>query len=46
MVTPTDPVTGPLVPAHVARDHPVVTRDYSLFTVAIHDMAVEVRSLC
>lgn len=29
----------PLVAAHVPRDHPVVTRDYSLFTVAIHDMA-------
>ncbi|KVX76326.1 ATP-binding protein [Burkholderia cepacia] len=28
----------PLVAAHVPRDHPVVTRDYSLFTVAIHDM--------
>lgn len=29
----------PLVSAHIPRDHPVVTRDYSLFTVAIHDMA-------
>jgi hypothetical protein len=29
---------APLVPPHVARDHPVVTRDYSLFTLAISDM--------
>lgn len=36
MATPT---TAALVPAHVARDHPIVTRDYSLFTLAIHDMA-------
>lgn len=28
----------PLVAAHVPRDHPIVTRDYSLFTVAIQDM--------
>ncbi|BCG04453.1 hypothetical protein PPGU19_090210 (plasmid) [Paraburkholderia sp. PGU19] len=28
----------PLVAAHVPRDHPIVTRDYSLFTIAIHDM--------
>ncbi len=28
----------PLVAAHVPRDHPVVTRDYSLYTLAIHDM--------
>lgn len=28
----------PLVPAHVPRDHPVVTRDYSLYTVAIQEM--------
>lgn len=33
------PATAALVPAHVARDHPIVTRDYSLFTLAIHDMA-------
>lgn len=25
----------PLVPAHVPKDHPVVTREYSLFTPAI-----------
>jgi hypothetical protein len=30
--------TSPLVPPHVARDHPIVTRDYSLFTLAIHEM--------
>ncbi|WP_258875853.1 GNAT family N-acetyltransferase [Paraburkholderia sp. BL27I4N3] len=30
--------TEPLVAAHVPRDHPVVTCDYSLFTIAIHDM--------
>jgi hypothetical protein len=29
----------PLVAPGVPKDHPVVTRDYSLFTVAIHDMA-------
>lgn len=28
-----------LVPAHIAHEHPIVTRDYSLFTLAIHDMA-------
>lgn len=28
----------PLVSARIQRDHPVVTRDYSLFTIAIHDM--------
>lgn len=28
----------PLVPQHVPRDHPLVTRDYSLFTPAINDM--------
>jgi len=28
----------PLVAAHVPRVHPIVTRDYSLFSVAIHDM--------
>lgn len=37
MVAPAVP-PEPLVAAHVPRDHPVVTRDYSLFTVAIHDM--------
>lgn len=31
-------VAAPLVPPHVARDHPIVTRDYSLFTLAIHEM--------
>lgn len=31
-------IPDPLVAAHVSRDHPVVTRDYSLFTIAIHDM--------
>lgn len=29
---------APLVPPHVARDHPLVTRDYSLFTPAIDEM--------
>ncbi len=28
----------PLVPPHVSREHPVVTRDYSLFTPPIHAM--------
>lgn len=28
----------PLVPAHVPKDHPVVTREYSLFTPAISEM--------
>lgn len=28
----------PLVPPHVAHDHPLVTRDYSLFTPAIDEM--------
>jgi hypothetical protein len=28
----------PLVPAHLPRDHPLVTRDYSLFTMAIGQM--------
>ncbi|MFN7664046.1 MAG: ATP-binding protein, partial [Inhella sp.] len=28
----------PLVPAHVPRNHPVVTREYSLFTPAIATM--------
>lgn len=30
---------APLLPPHIPRDHPVVTRDYSLFTPAIQDMA-------
>jgi len=34
-----DSSPAPLVPPHVARDHPIVTRDYSLFTLAIHEMA-------
>lgn len=38
MVTLPRPATEPLVATHVPRDHPVVTRDYSLFTIAIHDM--------
>jgi hypothetical protein len=38
MVT-SDPTAAPLVPPHVARDHPIVTRDYSLYTLAIHEMA-------
>jgi len=38
MVRYTEPGTEPLVNPHVPRDHPVVTRDYSLFTLAIHDM--------
>lgn len=29
---------APLVPPHLARDHPIVTRDYSLFTPAIDEM--------
>ena len=29
---------APLVPPHVSRDHPIVTRDYSLFTPAIDEM--------
>ena len=33
------PLVPPLVPPHIARDHPIVTRDYSLFTLAIHEMA-------
>ena len=28
-----------LVPSHISPEHPIVTRDYSLFTLAIHDMA-------
>ena len=38
MVTSPRRATEPLVAAHVPRDHPVVTRDYSLFTIAINDM--------
>ncbi len=38
MVTSSQYAAEPLVAAHVPRDHPVVTRDYSLFTIAIHDM--------
>lgn len=38
MVTSSGPHPEPLVAAHVPRDHPVVTRDYSLYTLAIHDM--------
>ena len=30
--------TVPLVPPHIARNHPIVTRDYSLFTPAIDEM--------
>ncbi len=30
--------SSPLVAEHLPRDHPVVTRDYSLFTPAISDM--------
>jgi hypothetical protein len=44
MVAAFVPRTAPLVAAHVPRDHPVVTRDYSLFTVAIHDMAERIGS--
>jgi len=33
------PLVPLLIPPHVARDHPIVTRDYSLFTLAIHEMA-------
>jgi hypothetical protein len=29
----------PLIPSHVPREHPVVTREYSLFTPSINDMA-------
>lgn len=29
---------APLVPSHIAKDHPVVTREYSLFTPSINDM--------
>ncbi|MDR8032108.1 ATP-binding protein [Burkholderia cenocepacia] len=43
MVTSPD-TSGPLVAAHIPRDHPVVTRDYSLFTIAIHDMAERIGS--
>ena len=35
IVTPARPV----IPGHIPRDHPVVTRDYSLFTPSINDMA-------
>ena len=38
MVTPAYSPPPPLVPSHVPRDHPVVTRDYSLYTVAIEEM--------
>ena len=30
---------SPLVADHLPQNHPVVTRDYSLFTPAISDMA-------
>ena len=30
--------SSPLVAEHLPRDHPVVTRDYSLFTPAISEM--------
>ena len=32
----------PLVPPHLPRDHPLVTRDYSLFTLAIPSAIVSV----
>ncbi len=34
-----DATPSPLVPPHIDRDHPLVTRDYSLFTPAISEMA-------
>ena len=36
--------TVPLVPEHVPRDHPLVTRDYSLFTPAIERMVDQLAS--
>jgi hypothetical protein len=38
MVAPAAQAAAPLVASHIPRDHPVVTRDYSLFTLAIHEM--------
>ena len=32
------PSVAPLVAAHLPRDHPLITRDYSLFTPAIAQM--------
>ena len=34
--------TPPLVPLHLPRDHPLVTRDYSLFTPSIDSMSARV----
>jgi hypothetical protein len=42
MVSVTAHTKKPLVAPDVPQDHPVVTRDYSLFTVAIHDMVERV----
>lgn len=44
MVTLDPGTTKPLVASAVPRDHPVVTRDYSLFTLAIHDMVERIAS--
>ena len=35
---------SPLVPAHLARDHPLVTRDYSLYTPPIQRMVDQLAS--
>jgi hypothetical protein len=35
---------APLVPAHLARDHPLVTRDYSLYTPPIQRMVDQLAS--
>ncbi len=37
MVDPNSSIP-PLIPSHIPRDHPVVTREYSLFTLSIDDM--------
>ncbi|XYJ92302.1 AAA+ ATPase domain-containing protein (plasmid) [Cupriavidus necator] len=38
MVASTYNPPPPLAPSHVPRDHPIVTSDYSLYTVAIEEM--------
>lgn len=37
-----DPATAPLLSPQIPREHPLVTRDYSLFTPAIHEMAATI----
>jgi hypothetical protein len=41
-VVSNSPALAPLVAPHIPREHPLVTRDYSLFTPAIDEMAATI----